>query len=114
MRQKNLILDEEGERFSELLGPACDCLAADGPRALAKDFHLVQSALASGQTVISNEKHFPELVATACLTVRELGSLFYANPDVEGDACRLWIKAGAQKDMNRRIDVWVEDHLRSG
>lgn len=114
MELKNRAVDEEGERFSELLAPACGCQSTDGHRAdLEKDFHLVRSALASEQTIISRETRFPALIAKACPTVQELASLYYANPAVEGDACRLWIKACAEKDAVRRIDVWAENHSRS-
>lgn len=114
MERKNLTADEEGERFSGLSASACDCLASEGnKRALAKDFHLVQSALATGQLILSNEREFPRFVALACGEVPELLLLHYANPAVEGDACILWIKAGASKEADRRIDAWVRSHQRS-
>ena len=111
MEMKDRIVYEEGEAFSVLLAPACDCQAAESHKAdLEKDFHLVQSALATGQTILSNESTFPRFIALACPTVRELASLYYANPAVEDDACRLWIKAGAEKEPNRRIDNWFANH----
>ncbi len=114
MTRKSHIVLEDGNSFAALADPACACLASDGEKdALAKDFHLVQSALATGHLILSNEVQFPRYVSTACCTVLELSSLYYANPEVEGDACRLWIKAGAEKDAGRRIDIWVETHLKS-
>jgi len=114
MDRKNLTADVGGEEFSILLEAACGCLAHQAHRAaLAKDFHLVQSALASGQTILSNEVEFPRFVANACSAVPELAWLYYANRRLEGDACRLWIKAGAEKEANRRIDRWAETHLKS-
>ncbi len=114
MERKNLVADNEGEEFVGLLGPACACHDSETHRtALAKDFHLVRSALASGQTILSNETNFPTFIAKACPTVHELTSLFYANPAVEGDACRLWIKAGAEKDADRRIDIWARNHAKA-
>jgi hypothetical protein len=81
MEQKNLVLDEEGEQFSELLTPACNCQASDGhKKALTKDFHLVQSALATDQLILSNEKELPRFVALACSAVNELLQLHYAVP----------------------------------
>lgn len=111
MEQKGLFCNEEGDRHSNLLGAACDCQTSNGARnALAKDFHLVQSALATGQLIVSNETRFPQYVALASASVGELLELHYANPALEGEACRLWIKAGAEKDADRRIDVWAENH----
>ena len=115
MDLKERTVDDDGEIFSELLAPACNCQSTNRHKDdLKKDFHLVQSALATGQTILSKEMKFPTFVAQACPTVPKLIELYYANPKVEGDACRLWIKAGAEKDANRRIDVWAENHLKIG
>ena len=109
MDQKERILVNEGSEFSVLQQAACDCQASDRQKAaLEKDFHLVQSALATGQVIVSNETRFPRYVAIACASVKQLQVLHYANPTVEGDACRLWIKAGAEKEPSRRIDIWAE------
>jgi hypothetical protein len=57
MIQKSRMVVDEGNNFSPLLQPSCDCLPAAGDKAsLAKDFHLVQSALATGQLILSNER----------------------------------------------------------
>jgi hypothetical protein len=114
MELKSRTVDEEGESFSNLLAPACNCLSSDRHKAdLEKDFHLVRSALATEQTIISREMNFPIFIANACPTVHELASLYYANPDIEGEACRLWIKAGAEKNDERRIDIWAKNHKKS-
>jgi len=105
----------QGAEFAHHLDRACACLEKDSSKdSLRKDFHLIQSALATGKTILSNEKNFPMFVAAACSTVLELSTLYYANPAAEGDKCIDWIKAGADKDADRRIDVWVENHLKSG
>lgn len=112
MTRKGRTLLVEGEAFARLIEPACQCQASDAQTmALEKDFHLVQSALATGQSILSNETRFPRHVANACPTVPELRELHFGGPVVEGETCRLWIKAGADKEHTRRIDVWVETHL---
>lgn len=104
---KNRTVFDEGSGFSHLCQPACDCLPnAEEKASLAKDFHLVQSALATGQLILSNEMRFPRQVARACAVVPKLAELYYGNPGVEGEDCRLWIKAGAEKEPDRRIDTW--------
>lgn len=111
MIQKNRMVVDEGNDFSPLLQPACDHLPSAGEKAgLAKDFHLVQSALATGQLVLSNEVQFPRHVTRACVAVPELAQLYYGNPGIEGEDCRLWIKAGATKEPDRRIDIWFANH----
>lgn len=114
MEKKRLTLEEEGTAFSGLVDSSSRAFANDGERAVfTKDFHLIQSALATGQLILSNEKRFLHQTAQACQTEEELKKIYYANPSVEGEACRLWIKAGAEKDAGRRIDRWAETHLKS-
>jgi len=104
----------EGKEFAIYLDRACSSLEHERWKDdLRKDFHLIQSALASGQTILSLEKNFPKFVAIASLKVREFSTLYYANPASEGEGCVDWIKAGAEKIPNRRIDVWVRNHLKS-
>jgi hypothetical protein len=108
MVQKNRVIVEEGGRLGGLLKPICDCQSSEGHKeAIKKDFHLIRSALASGQLIVSNEVRLPRHIATACDSVRELLLLHYGSPAVEGEVCRLWIKAGAEKRTDRRIDNWV-------
>jgi hypothetical protein len=53
MAQKNRIVVEEGAAFSELRETACKCQVSEEHCAgLEKDFHLVQSALATGQLIV--------------------------------------------------------------
>ena len=114
MVQKNRIVIEEGADFSGLEAAACKCQVSEKQSAeLAKDFHLVQSALATEQLIISNETRFPKYIALACDSLQELLLLYYGNPAVEGEACRMWIKAGAEKTPERRIDVWARSHADS-
>jgi hypothetical protein len=111
MSAQKRVENTEGEEHAQHLDRACACLEHDSwKEALRKDFHLVRSALATGEIIISNEKKFPKLVATACREVPALSTLYYANPAVEGDACIHWIEAGAASDAGRRIEVWAENH----
>jgi hypothetical protein len=111
MTQKSRVVIDEGGDFSPLLQPACDCFPSAEEKAdLAKDFHLVQSALATGQLILSNEVRFPRHVTEACAAVPELAQLYYGNPGIEGEDCRLWIKSGADQEPDRRIDRWFANH----
>lgn len=112
MTRKGRTLVADGGDFATLLEPACLCQVSDAQRAaLKKDFHLVQSALATGQLILSNETKFPRNIALACSIVPELRELHFGNPAIEGEACRLWIKAGAEKEQERRIEAWTESHI---
>lgn len=101
----------EGSEYAQHLDPACGCLERKSWKDdLRKDFHLVQSALASDHIILSNERNLPGFVAIACRKVRVLSTLYYANPAVEREPCIGWIKAGAEKEAGRRIDVWADAH----
>jgi len=113
MSARRRIEDREGGEFSQHLDRACACLEHPSWKdALRKDFHLIQSALATDQTILSNERDFPRFVAAVCRTVHELSTLYYGNPAAEGDVCILWLQAGAEKDADRNISVWAENHLK--
>jgi len=112
MTLKSRTVLEEGEAFSEICEAACDSLSSESRGAeLRKDTHLIRSALATGQLILSNETRFAQHLATACSSVVELLRLHYANPAHEGEVCRLWIKAGAEKELIRRIDRWCATYL---
>lgn len=104
----------EGEEFVIHLDRACSCLEQERwKKDLIKDFHLVRSALATDQTIISNEKNLPHYLLIACQNVPLLSTLYYANPTAEGEKCILWIKAGAEKEADRCIDTWTLNHLKA-
>jgi len=108
-----ILPDAEGDEHSSLLERACTALTTE-KEAFAKDFHLVRSALATGQLIVSIERRFPQIVSVASKAVLEFRQLYYANPDVEGDPCIVWIKDGAEKIEDRRIDVWAAKVRRGG
>ncbi len=101
----------DGEEFAFLQERACACLKQDRWKDdLRKDFHLVQSALASGRTILSNERNLPKYLAIACSEVQVLSTLYYANPALEGKPCMQWLRTGAGAEAHRRIDVWAAKH----
>lgn len=105
MQQRRRIEDVEGTEFAVLLESACDCLTETAWKdALRKDFHLVKSALASGQILLSNESRLPRHLQVACEAVAEFRKLFFACPEREQDECIDWIRAGAKKEPKRRVD----------
>jgi hypothetical protein len=112
MDKKRQTIDREGAEYTEVCDSASLALVNKGERiALAKDFHLIQSALATGHIIVSEERVFPRLVAQAGQAVMKLKELYFANPSAEGESCRLWVKAGAEMQPTRRIDVWAENFL---
>lgn len=111
MAARRRIESAEGDEFAVHCEPACACLEHEGWKDdLRKDYHLVQSALATDRTILSLEVRFPRYLAIACDRVRILGTLFYGNPALEGDVCIQWIKAGASVERDRSISQWAANH----
>jgi hypothetical protein len=105
MQQRGRIEDAEGAEFANLTESACACLSGKSKaEALRKDFHLVQSALATDQILLTNETRLPNHLRSSCASVPELLRIFIANPAVEQEECIEWIKAGAKKEPKRRAD----------
>ena len=107
---EKVLINVEGSEYDYLLGVAYAGLTTE-KAPLTKDFHLVRSALAAGQIIISKEKRFSNIMAKATKVVPEFASLYYGNPEVEEDRCINWIKEGAEKQPDRRIDIWAENFL---
>jgi hypothetical protein len=115
MAARRRIENVEGAEFVIHLDRACACLAEDKWKEdLRKDFHLVRSALAGDQTILSNEKNPPGYLSIAARTVRILSSLHYGNPAAEGDPCIEWVRAGARPEGTRRIDGRSENRAAEG
>jgi hypothetical protein len=105
MQQRRRIEEAEGAEYARLLDPACDCLSGLAKKeALRKDFHLVQSALATGQILLSNETRLPSHLKSSCKSIPEFRRIFFANPEKEKEECIDWIRAGAKKEPQRRVD----------
>jgi hypothetical protein len=110
MAARRRIENVEGAEFVIHLDPACACLEEDKWKEdFRKDFHLVRAALATDQTILSNEINFPGYLSIVARTVTTLSELHYGNPAAEGEPCIAWVRAGAQADQNHRIDVWSEN-----
>jgi hypothetical protein len=110
MAARRRIENAEGAEFVPHLDRACACLEEDRYREdLRKDFHLVRAALAADHTILSNENNFPGYLSVVSRTVRILCGLYYGNPAIEGEPCIQWVRAGAQPEGPRRIDMWAEN-----
>jgi hypothetical protein len=111
MAARRRIENVEGTEFAPHLDRACACLVEDKSKEdFRKDFHLVRSALAADQMILSNESNFPGYLKAAARTMRILSSLYYGNPAVEGEPCIEWVRGGACPEAARRIDCWQENH----
>lgn len=74
--------------------------------ALRKDFHLLQAALATDQTVISLDETIRGLFEQASQQVGEIRNIIWANPDKTAEEHPIsWLQNGAPPEAHRRLSA---------
>ena len=71
--------------------------------AINKDFHLLQAALATDQTIVSRDERIHRLFKNAARQVSEIRDILWANPATEGESACDWLRAGAPPEASRRL-----------
>lgn len=74
--------------------------------AMEKDFHLLQAALATDQTVISLDETVRGLFKRASQQVGEIRDIIWVNPDrTEEEQPIAWLQNGAPSEPHRRLSA---------
>ena len=75
--------------------------------ALQKDFHLLQAALATDQTIISLDETVPQLFKQASQQVGEIQHIIWVNPDKTAEEQPItWLQNGAPPDPDRQLSAY--------
>ena len=72
---------------------------------MEKDFHLLQAALATDQTVISLDETVRELFARTSQSVGEIQHIIWVNPDRLEEQPILWLQNGAPPEAHRQLSA---------
>ena len=72
---------------------------------MEKDFHLLQAALATDQTVISLDETVRELFARTSQSVGEIQHIIWVNPDRLEEQPILWLQNGAPPEPHRQLSA---------
>ena len=72
---------------------------------IEKDFHLLQAALATDQTVISLDEIIRGLFRQASQSVGEIRHIIWVNPDRAGEEPIAWLQDGAPPEADRRLSA---------
>ena len=72
---------------------------------MEKDFHLLQAALATDQTVISLDETVRELFARTAQSVGEIQHIIWVNPDRLEEQPILWLQNGAPPEAHRQLSA---------
>jgi hypothetical protein len=80
---------------------ACSNLTQAQKKAAQKDFHLVSAALATEQTILSNDDEARNIFAAAAAGIDQLQKLIWVNPSNAAENCAHWLAQGAQPHQDR-------------
>ena len=72
---------------------------------MQKDFHLLQAALATDQTIISRDETVRGLFAHASQQVGEIRNIIWVNPDRPAEEPIAWLQNGAPPETHRRLST---------
>ncbi len=74
--------------------------------ALQKDFHLLQAALETDQTIISLDETIRQLFALASQQVGDIRDIIWVNPDRTSEEDPIaWLQNGAQREAHRQLSA---------
>jgi len=91
------LLEELRQRLQKIAGSQKD---AD---AMLKDFHLIEAALVTDQTVIALDEIVRALFSTSCHAVGQMKSVVWVNPDKPEEQSFAWLEAGAEPEKHRQL-----------
>ena len=75
---------------------------------MEKDFHLLNAALATDQTIISCEKYIRKLFARASKQVDEIQGIIWVNPDRTAEEQPIeWLKNGVPSEECRQLSKFI-------
>lgn len=77
-----------------------------GTEAMMKDIHLIEAALLSEKRIISLDEEARSYYAAASDRIKEIKSVLWVNPDMQGEEAIQWLERGAPADHNRRLDQY--------
>ena len=74
---------------------------------LQKDFHLLEAARATDQTIISLDETIRGLFARASQRVSEIRDIVWVNPErMEEEEPLVWLRNGAPPEEHRKLRAW--------
>jgi hypothetical protein len=86
----------------DLLDKACGALSTAQHPVLTKDWLLVEAALATDGTIISNDQEAKGCLEQVASTVGEIKDIVWVDP-TEETGTRLWLQNGAEAEAKKKI-----------
>ena len=79
--------------------------------AMRKDFHLLEAAHETDQTVISLDETVRGCFARATRRVGEIRNIIWVNPEHTEEEPLVWLQNGAPPEDHRQLRTWANTHL---
>lgn len=73
---------------------------------IEKDFHLLQAALTTNQTIISRDETIRHLFSRASQQIGEIRRIIWVNPDRTEEYPIVWLQNGARPDSERQLSAY--------
>lgn len=78
--------------------------------AMRKDFHLLEAARETDQTIISLDETVRGCFARATRRVGEIRNIVWVNPEHTEEEPLVWLKNGAPPEDHRQLRTWAHTH----
>lgn len=79
---------------------------ADDVEVMQKDYHLLEAALDTDNSIISCDESVRTLYAKAAQQVGEIRKIVWVNPDKTEDEPIVWLKSGAPPEVHRQLSAY--------
>ena len=79
--------------------------------AMRKDFHLLEAARETDQTIISLDETARGCFARATQRVGEIRHIVWVNPDCTEEEPLVWIQNGVPPEDCRQLHTWAHTHI---
>ena len=79
--------------------------------AMRKDFHLLEAARETDQTIISLDEIIRGCFTRATQRVGEIRHIVWVNPDCKEEEPLVWIQNGAPPEDCRQLHTWTHTHI---
>lgn len=104
MRRKGKVVDVADPTRHELRARVAGAAAsARDEQIVAKDFHLVEAALATDRLVVSMDETVRQRLASMATKFAELKPVVWVNPETDDSSAVEWLEAGARPERDGRL-----------
>lgn len=104
MVSKDRVWDVEPPALDSVKAKVLESMDSESQeRAIEKDFHLIEAAIDTDQTVVSTDEEVRNLLVKATHSVVKLRKVVWVNPSFKNEKPIPWVKSGAKSETWRQL-----------